>query len=164
VLQKVGVDCSTLYAMKVLNKASACERITTEQHVFQKTGNSPFLVELRYAFRVDSLLYLVTDLFNGCDTCSLLKDWHSLPESDVTFYLSEIVLAVEKLHEMGIVHHDMKPANILIDRDGHIAVADYGLREVLSSENEGKCSVICGTTLYMASEIFRGEWYGMAVD
>jgi serine/threonine protein kinase len=74
--------------------------------------------------------------------CSLLNDWHSLPESDVTFYLSEIVLAVEKLHEMGIIHQDMKPANILMDRDGHITVADYGLCEVLSAENEGKCSVI----------------------
>jgi ribosomal protein S6 kinase alpha-5 len=60
VLRKIGVDRGTLYAMKVLNKASACERITTEQHVFQKTGISPFLVETRYVFRVDSILHLVT--------------------------------------------------------------------------------------------------------
>jgi serine/threonine protein kinase len=79
---------------------------------------------------------MIIDYFTGGDMSALLDKEEELPESDVRFYLSEIVLAIEKLHEMGVIHRDIKPANILIDRDGHIAVVDYGLCKILSPRRQ----------------------------
>jgi len=80
------------------------------------------------------------------------------------FYSAEIVLALEYLHNNGIIYRDLKPENILIDGDGHVKITDFGLsKEGLIGFNS-KTNTFCGTPEYLAPEVLLGREYNLAVD
>lgn len=64
-------------------------------------------------------------------------------EEDVKFYLAELALALNHLHCLGIIYRDLKPENVLLDSDGHIALTDFGLSKL--PLEEGKAYSFCGT-------------------
>lgn len=70
-------------------------------------------------------------------------------------YIAEVVLALEQLHQLGIIYRDIKLENILLDGDGHIVLSDFGLSKILTAENEYRAHSFCGTLEYMAPEIIR---------
>lgn len=65
------------------------------------------------------------------------------------------MLALEQLHQLGIIYRDIKLENILLDGDGHIVISDFGLSKILTAENEYRATSFCGTLEYMAPEIIR---------
>ena len=85
-------------------------------------------------------------------------------EDRARFYAAEMLLALQYLHEMGVVYRDLKPENILIDADGHIRLTDFGLSKsgLLASNNLTES--FCGTPEYLAPEIIRDKAYGYSVD
>ncbi|KJE90572.1 serine/threonine protein kinase 15 [Capsaspora owczarzaki ATCC 30864] len=119
------------YAIKVLKKMdlvrkNQVEYVRHERDILSKL-NSPFIIKLYYCFQTVDFLYMVMEYANGGDVFSLLRSVSCLDESWARFYVAELVLALEHIHEMGIVHRDIKPDNLLINRDGHIKLADFGL-------------------------------------
>jgi len=73
------------------------------------------------------LQYLVMDYYCGGDLLTLLSKFEDcLPEEMARFYIAETVLAIDCLHGLGYVHRDIKPDNLLVDRRGHIVLADFG--------------------------------------
>ncbi|XP_037071706.1 citron Rho-interacting kinase-like [Pollicipes pollicipes] len=88
---------------------------------------SPWITALHYAFQDSQLLYLVMDFHPGGDLMTLLDRFDGvLEEETARFYLAEIALALHDLHAMGYVHRDVKPENVLLDRCGHVKLADFG--------------------------------------
>ena len=85
-----------------------------------------------------------------------------LPPFVAQFYAAEVVLAFEFLHSQGIVYRDLKPENMVINRDGHIRIIDFGFAKVLA--DQGITYTLCGTPDYLAPEILRQQGYGMGVD
>lgn len=77
---------------------------------------------------------------------------------------AEIVLTLEMLHKHGIIYRDLKPENVLLDGNGHVRLADFGLSKMLSREDMDLTSSFCGTLGYIAPEIVDGKQYGVAVD
>lgn len=73
------------------------------------------------------LQYLVMDYYCGGDLLTLLSKFEErLPEDMTKFYIAEMVLAINSLHRLNYVHRDIKPDNVLLDRSGHIVLADFG--------------------------------------
>jgi len=84
-------------------------------------------VKLKCAFQDENHLYLVMEYLPGGDLMNLLIKKDILTEDDSRFYIGELVLAIESVHQIGYIHRDLKPDNVLLDKDGHIKLTDFGL-------------------------------------
>ncbi|XP_008213525.1 ribosomal protein S6 kinase alpha-4 isoform X2 [Nasonia vitripennis] len=175
VRKRIGVDVGQLYAMKVLKKATIVqkkkmtEHTKTERQVLEAVRDSPFLVTLHYAFQTDAKLHLILDYVSGGELFTHLYQRDKFTEDEVRIYVGEIILALEQLHKLGIIYRDIKLENILLDREGHIILTDFGLsKEFLPHERDSnpRTYSFCGTIEYMAPEVVRGGSAGhnVAVD
>ena len=76
------------------------------------------------------------------------------------FYTSEIVCALDYLHAQNVVYRDLKPENLLLDRDGHLKITDFGFAKKLTD----RTWTLCGTPEYLAPEIIQSKGHNKAVD
>ena len=76
------------------------------------------------------------------------------------FYLTEILLAFQYLHQMDIAYRDLKPENLLIDKEGHVKVTDFGFSKVIKD----KTYTLCGTPEYLAPEIIKSKGHNKSAD
>ncbi|XP_038623370.1 serine/threonine-protein kinase LATS1 [Tachyglossus aculeatus] len=125
------VDTDALYATKTLRKKDVLLRnqvahVKAERDILAEADNE-WVVRLYYSFQDKDNLYFVMDYIPGGDMMSLLIRMGVFPEKLARFYIAELTCAVESVHKMGFIHRDIKPDNILIDRDGHIKLTDFGL-------------------------------------
>ncbi|XP_077007668.1 protein kinase C zeta type isoform X1 [Tamandua tetradactyla] len=154
-----------VYAMKVVKKELVhddedIDWVQTEKHVFEQASSNPFLVGLHSCFQTTSRLFLVIEYVNGGDLMFHMQRQRKLPEEHARFYAAEICVALNFLHERGIIYRDLKLDNVLLDADGHIKLTDYGMcKEGLGPGDT--TSTFCGTPNYIAPEILRGEEYGV---
>ncbi|XP_074966350.1 citron Rho-interacting kinase isoform X7 [Phalacrocorax aristotelis] len=158
VREKVTGD---VYAMKVMSKESllAQEHVSffEEERSILSQGTSPWIPQLQYAFQDRKNLYLVMEYQPGGDLLSLLNRYEDqLDESMVQFYLAELVLAIHSVHQMGYVHRDVKPENVLIDRTGHIKLVDFGSAAKMTVNKTVNANLPVGTPDYMAPEMLTG--------
>ncbi|XP_050511522.1 ribosomal protein S6 kinase alpha-3 isoform X2 [Diabrotica virgifera virgifera] len=151
--------------MKVLKKATLKirdrHRTKMERNILVDVEH-PFIVKLHYAFQTEGKLYLVLDFLRGGDLFSRLSKEVMFTEDDVKFYLAELALALNHLHSLGIIYRDLKPENVLLDSDGHIALTDFGLSKL--PLGEGKAYSFCGTVEYMAPEVVNRHGHTFAAD
>jgi len=157
-----------IYAMKVIKKELVTDDedidwVQTEKHVFETASNHPFLVGLHSCFQTPSRLFFVIEFVRGGDLMFHMQRQRRLPEEHARFYSSEICLALNYLHERGIIYRDLKLDNVLLDHEGHIKLTDYGMcKEGIRPGDT--TSTFCGTPNYIAPEILRAEDYSFSVD
>ncbi|KFM73764.1 Protein kinase C iota type, partial [Stegodyphus mimosarum] len=157
-----------IYAMKVIKKELVRDEedidwVQTEKHVYETASNYPFLVGLHSCFQTPSRLFFVIEFVRGGDLMFLMQRQRKLHEEHARFYAAEISLALNFLHERGIIYRDLKLDNVLLDHEGHIKLTDYGMcKEGIRPGDT--TSTFCGTPNYIAPEILRGEDYAFGVD
>ncbi|XP_014888040.1 serine/threonine-protein kinase MRCK alpha isoform X10 [Poecilia latipinna] len=149
-----------VFAMKILNKWEMLKRAETacfrEERDVLVNGDSQWITTLHYAFQDDNNLYLVMDYYVGGDLLTLLSKFEDrLPEEMAKFYLAEMVLAIDSVHQLHYVHRDIKPDNILLDMNGHIRLADFGSCLKLMEDGTVQSSVAVGTPDYISPEILQ---------
>ncbi|TGZ73511.1 hypothetical protein CRM22_001473 [Opisthorchis felineus] len=168
VFQVEHIPTNRIYAMKVIKKETISDEediewVQTEKHVFECATNHPFLVGLHSCFQTDSRLFFVIEFVNGGDLMFYMQRSLRLPEDYARFYAAEICLALNFLHERGIIYRDLKLDNVLMDSEGHIKLTDYGMcKEGISGDV--MTSTFCGTPNYIAPEILKSENYSFSVD
>jgi len=173
-----GEHSGKIFAMKVLkkaviirNKVSKCMETEINSHAKQerdilKAVKHPFIVDLVYAFQNRGKVYLVLEYLAGGELFFQLQKERMLLEDSAIFYLSQILLALEHLHQQGILYRDLKPENIMLNREGHVRLTDFGMCHILDVENsEDPTFTFCGTVEYMAPEILnRSGRHGKEAD
>ena len=79
-----------------------------------------------------------------------------LTEDETKFYLAEVIVGIEKLHQMNILYRDLKPENILLDSKGHVKLIDFGFAKQLRNVQKDRAFTNCGTPGYVAPEVMTG--------
>ncbi|KAK8795630.1 hypothetical protein WA158_000287 [Blastocystis sp. Blastoise] len=157
-----------LYAVKTVTLNGTgkdlLNQFIDERTIMQYLNNCDFIVHMECCFRSGNKLFYVLEYGGGGDLYSKLKKFGRLPENKVKLIATELILAIGHLHHMHVLHRDIKPENILIDTQGHIKLADFGLSKMISSF-KGRAYSFCGTDLYRPPEMFTGTiGYTRALD
>ncbi len=164
---------------ELLAKKNQIIHVRNEQFFMSKV-KSPWIVDLKASFQEDDFLYLVMEFLPGGDFMNLLIEKDKLTEEEARFYIAELILAVESIHKLDCIHRDIKPDNILIDKNGHIKLSDFGLAKVSdklyepsNTKNENfnnkkmthkKLYSCVGTAYYVAPEVLNKKGYGQEID
>uniref|UniRef100_A0A8D2LWW8 Serine/threonine-protein kinase MRCK alpha n=1 Tax=Varanus komodoensis TaxID=61221 RepID=A0A8D2LWW8_VARKO len=153
-------NADKVFAMKILNKWEMLKRAETacfrEERDVLVNGDNQWITTLHYAFQDENYLYLVMDYYVGGDLLTLLSKFEDrLPEEMARFYLAEMVVAIDSVHQLHYVHRDIKPDNILMDMNGHIRLADFGSCLKLMEDGTVQSSVAVGTPDYISPEILQ---------
>ncbi|XP_030385386.1 citron Rho-interacting kinase [Scaptodrosophila lebanonensis] len=146
---------SDVYALKKIKKSVVTTSQVKEERDIMSRRNSEWLTSLQYAFQDNDNLYLVMEYLPGGDLLSLMSRHGPFDEDLARFYLAELTLALHSLHSMGYVHRDIKPENILIDRFGHIKLADFGNAAALDRDGHVLSLSPVGTPDYIAPELLQ---------
>ena len=189
-----NIKTNDMYAIKTVDIKSMKEKhlsnsLKTEQDILKQI-DSQYLVNSYFIFKDKKNYYFVMEYLPGGDVYTLLSK-NNLPKRTIQLIVAETILAVNYLHNIGIIHHDIKPENILITSKGHFKLSDFGLSKTLeedvdsdsqinknlknfvefnklfvnlgNDENENKDAV--GTLNYMAPELFTDKYpQGGGVD
>jgi len=136
-------------------------RPVTEHEILKRLSFHPFVSKLEASFRDENKLYLVFHHY-PCGTFKdlLASQGNKLSEEHAKFYAAEMVLGLQFLQSNNIAHRDFKPDNILLDREGHIAISDFGLATRL----RGGLKTLCGTAEYIVSKQLKKHIGGICSD
>ena len=177
------IKTGKIYAVKKIKKDVLLQKnqvihIRSEQQIMSKI-KSPWIVDLKASFQEDDYLFLVMEFCQGGDFMNLLIKKDILTEKEAKFYIAELILSVDSIHKLNCIHRDIKPDNILIDKNGHIKLSDFGLAKI--SDNFGnninnkfinnkkrpthqKNFSCVGTAYYVAPEVLKKTGYSQDID
>ncbi|CAH2284911.1 rho-associated kinase 1 [Pelobates cultripes] len=160
-----------VFAMKLLSKLEMIKRSDSaffwEERDIMAFANSPWVVQLFYAFQDDRYLYMVMEYMPGGDLVNLMSNY-DVPEKWARFYTAQVVLALDAIHSMGFIHRDVKPDNMLLDKSGHLKLADFGTCMKMNREGMVRCDTAVGTPDYISPEVLKSQggdgYYGRECD
>ena len=160
-----SISDKKFYALKVMKKVRIVKlkqliHIQNELRILA-TVRCDFIPELNAFFQDDSSIYMLMEFVPGGELFSHLRRQEFFELAQYQFYAVELAVVIHYLHELNIAYRDIKPENVLINKEGHIRLVDFGLAKFLDDD---KTYTLCGTPEYLAPETIQGQGHGRAVD
>lgn len=154
----------TVFAIKVYNKDEIPSKDCLNSILMERSVlsilNNPFIVNINFAFQDKKNLYLGMDLKSGGDLRFHMIQ-RKFSESEAKFIIFCVLIALEYLHNSGVIHKDVKPENIVFDLKGYAFLTDFGASTIFHTENSGETS---GTPGYMAPEVICRQNHSFVSD
>ena len=152
------------YAIKAINKnhinaEKLHENIQLEKNILLKIDH-PFIVKLVKCLKDEKNIYFLMEYLKGKELFDVIRDIGLLNKEQTNFFIASMMVAVNYLHERKIIYRDIKPENIIVEKNGYIKLIDFGT----AKEIEDRTKTIIGTPHYMAPEIIMGGGYSFQVD
>lgn len=135
------------------------EHVHNEKKILQKLSH-PFIVKMYCTAADKTHLYMLFEYLAGGELFSYLRASRTFSNSMARFYAAEIVSAIQYLHSKNIVYRDLKPENLMLSKEGHIKMTDFGFAKELTD----RTWTMCGTPEYLAPEVITNKGHNKAVD
>ena len=166
------------YAMKQMKKSDVIQRqqfnnIFSERDIHLLFIDYNFICNLYATLQDDQNLYFIQEYIHGGDLWNFLYEnnnnnnytvtkWNGLPITFITFYISNILVILEYIHNKEVVFRDIKPENFLIDNDGYLKITDFGSAKKICGYN--KTYTLCGCAQYLSPEMILSKEYDKSID
>lgn len=158
----------SIVAIKTIEKnnkfldAAMEDRIVREVSAMRRLQNHPNVLKIQEVMATKTKIYLVMEYAAGGELFGKLRRGR-LTESAARRYFQQLVSALHFCHQNGVAHRDVKPQNLLLDRDGNLKVSDFGLSALPEQIKNGMLHTACGTPAYTAPEVVARRGYDGAV-
>lgn len=162
--RKLALKCMSKKGGSFGFSASEFRHAVDERLAHEHMNHADFIVKLRHAFQTKDKLYLATEFCEGGDVYNFV-DTHGggVTEDQARIITAQVLLGLKALHDECIVFRDLKPENVLLDREGRVRLADFGLCKMLDMTS-ALTRTVCGTFSYAAAEILEENGYGLSCD
>ena len=152
------------YAIKAINKNRITKEkmqinIQLEKNILLKIDH-PFIVKLVKCLDDKTNIYFLMEYLKGKELFDVIRDIGLLNKEQTNFYVASMLIAINYLHSRKIIYRDIKPENIIVERNGYLKLIDFGT----AKEIEDRTKTIIGTPHYMAPETIMGGGYSFPVD
>ena len=162
--RKLALKCMTKKGSSFGFSASEFRHAIDERLAHEHMNNADFIVKLRHSFQTNDKLYLATEFCEGGDVYNFVDvRGGGVSEDQARIITAQVLLGLKALHDESIVFRDLKPENVLLDREGRVRLADFGLCKILDPSS-ALTRTVCGTFSYAAAEILEEIGYGMSCD
>eukprot|EP00760_Papus_ankaliazontas_P012088 PhM_4_TR15186/c0_g1_i1/m.46554 len=163
VYKAMNRETNEIFAMKeivlVKDDASQIANVSREIRVMKQLDHEN-IVKYYGARRDGDRLYIHMEYIDGGSIATILKDFGPLHEKQAVMYCTQILTGLEYLHNMRVVHRDLKGENLLVDKKGRVKLADFGT----SKELQTIAQTLAGTSHFMAPEVIRGTGHDFSAD
>ena len=149
--------------LKIISQKSE-QSVKTEKKILSKI-NHPFIVNMLFSFQDNDNLYLIMDLLPGGDLRYHINHikLSYFNEIQTKFLISNIIIALEYIHNQKIIHRDIKPENLLLDKNGYLHLTDFGIA-LINDKNNSNIKETSGTEGYMAPEVILKQGHSYPAD
>src|SRR6266576_674743 len=153
-----------ILADRYAHDESVRERFTREALSAARLSVEPNTVTIYDVGEHDDRPYIVMEYLSGGSLDDVLRSTGGQPPERVFTWLEEAARALDVAHREGVVHRDVKPANLMLDDDGHVHVADFGIASAAGMDSLTMTGTVLGTAGYLSPEQAQGDRASAASD
>jgi eukaryotic-like serine/threonine-protein kinase len=156
-------------AIKLLSERHARDdevraRFRREALAAARLSGTPHVVTIFDVGEHDQQPYIVMEYLDGGSVYDRLRANGKVPPGQALEWLEQAAMALDRAHAEGVIHRDVKPANLLLDRDGKVVVTDFGIASTTGVDTLTLPGTVLGTAGYLSPEQARGETATAASD
>jgi serine/threonine protein kinase len=149
--------------VKLTRSKDVVERFRREGRAYARLRHEA-IVQVHDLVERDDGLYLVTEFVDGIDLARLLSQGGALPPDCVALVGARVAEALDYVHYNALLHRDVKPANVMVSRDGEVKLMDFGIAKGEEDSDLTRAGMLVGSPSYMAPEVLAGGEASPAAD